>query len=227
MKPAYLFVTAAVLSMGTLCATENPQFDTRWIPSQPQVLTYRTASDQGQGLYQVTLMKRDTLLEVYVNMITSGFTKTVSATMTLDMRPLQSTARIFVDGRVAMDTKTFYDGSGVRITTVMMPYNQAKTDRLTSNKPIVDFSQLPILPRVLNAANGDEHTFTSLDPRTNALTPLTIKAIGEGTVQGIECSKMEMNDFEGKSIYWIERGGRHRVILIEQPERHGRTELLQ
>jgi hypothetical protein len=227
MKNIISFFTAVLLSTTVLFGSDPAVFNSQWIPSQPEVLTYRSKSNHGDGLYQVSIMKRDTLIEAYINIISPGFTKTVSGTMTLDMRPLQSTGKIFVNNQVMMDTKCFYESGTLRITTVMMPYNRIVTDTLNSAKPVVDFSQVPFLVRTLHLEKGAQYAFTSLNPQTNALVPLTLKVIGEGDVQKIDCYKVEMNDFEGKSIYWVEKGSSHRVILVEQPESHRITELLQ
>jgi len=74
---------------------------------------------------------------------------------------------------------------------------------------------------------GAQYVFTSLNPQNNSLMPLTMKVTGEGTAQEVECFKVEVNDFEGQSIYWIEKGPHRRVMRVEQPGSHRTTELLQ
>lgn len=221
------FLTATVILTSFLFGGEPSLFSTQWVPSQPEVLTYRSKSNQGEGLYQVSIMKRDTIIEAYINMISPGFTKTVYGIMTLDICPIQSTGIIFVNNQVMMETKCFYESNKLRIITVMMPYNRKIMDTLNYAKTVVDFSQVPFLIRTLHLEKGAQFTFTSLNPQTNALVPLTIKVVGEEYIQKVDCYKVEMNDFEGKSIDWVEKGARHRVMLVEQPESHRTTELLQ
>lgn len=50
-------------------------------PSKPEMLAYKSTSKQGSGLYQVSISKNETSIEIYMNIISSGFTKTVSATI--------------------------------------------------------------------------------------------------------------------------------------------------
>ena len=227
MKNIVYFLSAVVLIPTLLLGKDPAVFDTQWIPSQPEVLTYHSKSNQGDGLYQVSIMKRDTIIEAYINIISPGFTKTVSGIMAFDMQPIQSTGKIFIGNQVMMDTKCFYESNTLRITTVMMPYNRVVTDTLTYAKPLIDFSEIPFLVRMVHIEKGAQYAFTSLNPQTNALIPLTLKVTGEGYAQKIDCYKVELNDFEGKSIYWVEKSMRHRVMLVEQPESHRITELLQ
>jgi hypothetical protein len=227
MKRLLFFFTAAVIFAVNLRADEPVVFNTEWIPSQPEMLTYRSKSNLGEGLYQVTLLKRDSLVEVYINIISPGFTKTVSGTMTLDMHPLQSTSKIFVDKQILMNTTCLYESSRVCVATDMLPYKKRTSDTLEFTKQVFDFSQAPLLARTLHLEEGGRYAFISLNPRTNKLVPLTIQVIGKKRFRKIECFKVEMNDFEGKSVYWIEKDSRHRVLKIEQPESHGITELLE
>ena len=41
--------------------------------------------------------------------------------------------------------------------------------------------------------------------------------VGEATLQGVACYKVEGSDFEGQATYWNEKAQHHRVICIEQP----------
>jgi len=227
MKNILYFLTACVLLTNLLLGSDPSAFNTQWIPSQPEVLTYRSKSSQGEGLYQVSIMKRDTVIEVYINIISPGFTKTVGGIMTFDMHPIQSSGKIFVNNQVMMDTKCIYESEQLRITTTMMPYNRVVSDTLHSAKPVVDFSQIPFLVRMLQLEKGAQYSFVSLNPQTNALVPLTLKVTGEGKTQQVDCYQVELNDFEGKSIYWVEKAAHHRVMLVEQPDSHRTTELLQ
>jgi|WetSurMetagenome_2_1015567.scaffolds.fasta_scaffold24040_2 hypothetical protein len=227
MKTIVSIFTATALLSTFLFGKDPAVFNTQWIPSQPEVLTYRSKSSQGDGLYQVSIMKKDTLIEVYINIISPGFTKTVGGNMTFEMHPIQSTGKIFVNNQIMMDTKCFYEHGTLRITTAMMPYNRVVTDTLRSAEQVVDFSQVPFLVRTLPLEKGAQYSFTSLNPQTNALVPLTLKVTGEGTSQKVDCYKVELNDFEGTSIYWVEKGAQHRVMLVEQPDSHRTTELLQ
>ena len=227
MKSILFLFIVSIASITLVSATEPPPFNTQWIPSKPEVLTYRSTSSQGDGLYQVSISKKDTSIEIYINMISPGFTKTVSGTMTSDMRPLQSKSKIIVNDQVVMETKCSYESDHLTITTVMLPYNQTMTNSPSFSKPVIDFSQTPLLIRTFLLEKGAEYTFTSLNPQNNTLTPLTVKVIGEGSVQELDCYKVEVNDFEGLSLYWIEKSSRHRVIRVEQPGSHRTTELLQ
>ena len=222
----FLFIFTFLFTMN-LPADEPAVFSTQWIPSQPEISTYRSKSDHGEGLYQVTIMKRDSLIEVYINIISTGFTKTVSGTMTLDMNPLQSTSKIFIDKQILMNTSCTYKGSRVCVTTDMLPYKKRTSDTFKFTRQLLDFSQAPLLPRTLQLEKGGRYTFTSLSPRTNTFVPLTIQVIGKDRFRNMDCYKVEMNDFEGRSIYWIENNSRHRVLKIEQPESHGISELLE
>jgi hypothetical protein len=51
--------------------------------------------------------------------------------------------------------------------------------------------------------------------------------VGEATVQGVACYRVEGSDFEGQATYWIEKTGHHRVIRIEQPTTGRITELMR
>ena len=227
MKHIRWFLTVVVLFAAIVRANEPIKFNTQWISSKPEVLTFRSTSGQEEGFYQVSIMKRDSIIEAYTNMISPGFTKTVYGTMTLDMRPIQATGKIIINNQVIMDTRCYYENDKLRITTVMMPYNQTMSDSLTLVKSIVDFSQVSLLVRTLDLEEGIQYVFTSINPRTNTLVPLTIIVTGDGRKGKVDCYRVEMNNFEGISIYWVEKGSRHRIMLIEQPESHRTTELLE
>jgi hypothetical protein len=101
----------------------------------------------------------------------------------------------------------------------MAPYNRAVENTLSCSNLVVDFSQTPLLPRILPLKLEAEFKFESLNPQSNSLVPLTIRVLGEENLRGIASYKVEGHDFEGQSMYWIEKAGLHRVIRIEQPER--------
>ncbi len=166
MKNILFFFTAVLLSTTILFGRDPAVFKTQRIPTQPEVLTYHSKSGQGEGLYQVCIMKRDTIIEVYINMISPGFTKTISGIMTLDMSPIQSTVRIIGNNQV-METKCFFDNDKLKIKTVMMPYNCVVTDTLNYSKLAVDFLQVPIFIRLLQLEKRTLNSFTSLSPRTH------------------------------------------------------------
>lgn len=227
MKYLQVILYAVFLQVIIVFAGEPAAFNTQWIPAKPEVMTYRSTGNYGTGLYQVSISKKDSIFEIYMNIITPGFTKTVSGTFDSAMHPLQSTAKIIVDGQIMMDTKCSYASHNLSISTLMSPYNQTMAQNLAFDQLVIDFSQVPILVRTLQLAKDRQYTFTSLDPKTNTLVPLTLKVTGEGTAQEVNCYIVEINDFEGKAIYWVEKDAQHRVIRVEQPENHRTIELLQ
>jgi len=206
---------------------EPVSFDTQWIPVKPEVLTYRSTTESGSGLYQVSINKKDSVFEVYINIISPGFTKTVSGTFNSTMHPLQSFAKIIVDGQIIMDTKCYYSNENLSISTLMRPYNQTMAQSLNFDHRVVDFSQIPLLVRSLQIGIDSQYTFTSLDPTSNTLVPLTLKVTGLGKTQGIDCYKVEVIDFEGQAIYWVEKDARHRVIRVEQLAENRTVDLIQ
>jgi len=211
----------------SLFAAEPSQFDTQWIPSKPEVLTYRSTGSEGGGLYQVSICRKDDHIDLYMNIISPGFTKTVAGTMTSEMQPLQSTAKIIIDGQVAMDTKCFYDMRSFTITTSMEPYGRTITNSPSFSGSVLDYSQTPLLVRTVKLEKGARFKFTSLNPRTNNLSPLNMAVIGQDSTQKTLCFKVEVSDFEGTSIYWVECGNQRRVMRIEQPESKRITELIE
>ncbi|MGO9482503.1 MAG: hypothetical protein ACLP05_12085 [Candidatus Kryptoniota bacterium] len=221
----YILVTTALL-ITAFYETASAQFDTQWISSKPEMLTYRTTGAQ-EGLYQVSLVRVDSVIEVYINMITPGFTKTVYGTMTPEMLPLESTGKIIINNQIVMDTKCSYGADSLRITTVMLPYNQTAAQTLAFKKPVIDFSQVAMVVRTLRLDTNSQYAFTSVNPRTNTIGSLTFKVIGEGHAADVDCYKVEMNDFEGQSIDWVEKNSPHRVVLVQQPASDVTSELIQ
>jgi hypothetical protein len=109
----------------------------------------------------------------------------------------------------------------------MTPVNRVMENTLSSSNLVVDFSQTPLLARTLLLKSGAEFEFTSLNPQNNSLVPLRLQVVGEATVQGVACYRVEGSDFEGQATYWIEKAGHHRVIRIEQPATGRITELMR
>ena len=203
------------------------RFNTNWISPKPDVSTYRSTGKQGDGLYQVSVMRSDSIIEVYINIITPGFTKTVTGKMTLDMRALKSTGKIIVGNGMVMNTKCKYGKDWLAIKTVIAPYNQAVGDSLGYKEQVIDFSQVPLLVRVLRLDTASQYSFASLNPNTNKIMPMTVRTIGDGRIMDVDCYKVEMNNFEGRAIYWVEKGSQHRVMRIEQPDMSRTSELIQ
>ena len=166
MNRIALSIIALIVSAVELDGGELPILDTRWITSKPEVMTYRSRSPQGDGLYQVSLSKVDSTIQVYVNMISPGFTKTVSGTMLFDMRPLNSEAKIVVNGQITMDTRCSYEVNRLHVRTVIRPYNRTVTADPFLDKPTFDFSQLPILTRVLRLERGSHYTLMTAGSST-------------------------------------------------------------
>ena len=227
MKYQFVFLLTLSLMVSVALADEPVSFSTQWIPDKPQMMTYSSKDKYGDQLYQVSIYKKDDNFEIYINIISNGFTKTVSGTFNSTMYPLQSSAKIIVNGQIVMDTKCSYASNNLIISTLMSPYNTTMAQNFEIDQRIIDFSQVPILVRTLTLAIDSEYTFTSLDPKTNTLVPLSIKVNGEGKAQDIDCYIVEVNDFEGKSIYWVEKDIQHRVIRVEQPESQRTIELIQ
>jgi len=219
----------ALLTLATITvhATEATSFNTSWIQAEPEVLTYRSKAGQGDGLYQVSTWRTDGGIELYMNIITTGFTKSVWGSMGSDMRPHQSTSRITVQNQVTMKTDVSYKPSELHVATLMGPGNHVMENTLSLTNLVLDFSQAPLVARTLPLKPGAEFTFASLNPQNNSLVPLTLRVIGEETIAKTESYKVEANDFEGRSIYWIEKAGHHRVLRIEQPGTGRVTELIQ
>jgi hypothetical protein len=215
-----------LLFAAATCVAADPQsFDTSWITAKPEVLTYRTTGKQGDGFYQVSVWKTANGIELYMNIIAPGFTKSVWGSMAADFHAKESKSRILVDDQIVMTSDCSYQPGGLHIATLMAPYDRVVKNSLSFSNLVVDFSQTPLLPRILPLKLNAEFKFDSLNPQSNTLVPLTIRVLGEENIHGISCYRVEGHDFEGQSNYWIEKGGLHRVMRIEQPERI--TELIQ
>jgi len=227
MKMQFPLSVSVILAATMLRAAESPSFETAWITAKPEVLTYQSKSKQGDGLYQVSVSRTKSGIELYMNIITPGFTKSVWGAMSNDMRPWESKSRIIVADQVAMTTDCSYQRDSLHIATVMSPFNRVVENTLSNSNLVVDFSQTPLLARTLLLKPGAEYEFTSLNPQNNSLVSLKLHVVGEATVQGVACYKVEGSDFEGQATYWIEKAGHHRVIRIEQPATGRITELIR
>jgi len=226
MKNAIAVCISLALSPCSAEAQEPASFNTQWITASPEVCTYKSVSNQGEGLYQVSVSKMDSVIEIYVNIISSGFTKTVAGMMTAGMRPMESSSKVIVNSQIIMNTQCKYEADHVTITTRMLPLNRTTSNSPSFSSPVVDFSQIPLLLRTLTLKRNSVYAFTGLNPRMNTLAPLTLRVLGEDMVKNIPCFKVEVKDFEGESIYWIEKERQHRVIRIEQPSDKRVTELM-
>lgn len=217
-----LFLCFCILSFTLPLPAENRQgvveFNTDWISHEPEVLTYRTKGNNGEGLYQVSISKDKEFIEVYINIISKNFSKSVWGKMSTDMEPMHSKSKIIVGRRVIMDTNCSYHDHQINIETTMKPYNKILKNSITYEKHVIDFSQTPFLERTIPLKVGGKYSFNSLNPRTNKLVPLSIVVLAEESIQNIACYKIELTTFEGKSIHWIEKAAPHRIIRIEQPE---------
>ena len=89
MKYPLVFLFTLFLMVRIALADEPVSFSTQWIPDKPQMMTYSSKDKYGDQLYQVSIYKKDDNFEIYINIISNGFTKTVSGTFTSTMYPLQ------------------------------------------------------------------------------------------------------------------------------------------
>lgn len=230
MKNHIHILARAVLLGATALALRAaaPSLDTSWLPARPEVLTYRSTSPQGSGLYQLSLVRKADGVEHYINIITPNFTKSVFGTMSPALGFRSSRSRIYVHGQVGLATDCDRSDGQIKIATTIAPYGQVQKADLaaTASDTVIDFSQTPLVPRSLTLAPGESAMFSSVNPRENRLVPLKIKCLAEETVQGIACRKFELHDYEGASFYWVEKDGARRIIRVEQPETTRVTELM-
>jgi hypothetical protein len=56
-----------ILAAATCSAAEPQSFDASWITAIPEVLTYRSTGQQGDGLYQVSVWRTADGVELYIN----------------------------------------------------------------------------------------------------------------------------------------------------------------
>ncbi len=213
--------------MSVSLAQEPISFAIDWIPDKPEMMTYSSTDKYGEQLYQVSVYKKNENFEIYTNIISNGYTKTVCGTFDSKMYPLHSTAKIIVNGQILMDTECSYTSNNLIISTLMSPYNTTMSENISIDQRIIDFSQVPILVRTLTLLKDFEYTFDSLDPQSNTIVPLSVNVIGEGKAQDLNCYIVEVIDFEGRAKYWVEKGIQHRVVRVEQPEFQRMVELIQ
>src|SRR5262249_45408613 len=117
---------------GWLQASELPSFDTSWITGNPEVLTYRSTSKQGDGLYHVSVSRNEEKIELYMNIITPGFTKSVWGAMGANLRPRESKSRIVVNNQIVMTTECSYTSNALHIATLMAPSNKVMDNTLAN-----------------------------------------------------------------------------------------------
>jgi len=145
-----LLVSSSIcLAAATLFAAEIPSFDTAWITGKPEVLTYKTAAKEGDGFYQLSVWRSAKGVELYMNIITPTYTKSVWGAMGADFHPRESKSRIVVNEQVIMTTETGYTPSQLHIATLMAPYNRVSENTISLSNLVVDFSQVPLLSRTL------------------------------------------------------------------------------
>ncbi len=221
------FVLLFAFASSALWASEPIVFNTTWIPTKPEVLTYRSTSPQGDGLFQVTLFREANSIVSYLNIITPGYMKTIAATWDAQGWPVRSSARIMVGGQVDLRTECLYDADSLQISTHISPYGQTNGARLPNTERVLDFSQIPVIPRLLTLQPGISVRLPSINPQTNTLVPFTATVEGRDSVNGVQCVKVMVEDFEGKAVYWVEAEGQRRVIRIEQPTTKRVTELIR
>lgn len=221
IKASILLAAAIVMLAG------NPvTCDVTWVPSSPEVSTYRSASGQPGELYQLAIVKNHSTIETYIDIASPGFMKFISGSMTLGMVPLHSTGKILIGGQIQMNTDIQYSDNKLKVNTVMNPINQTLSADVPWSGQIVDIAQTPFLLRMLPLSAGAQFDFTSLNPRTNKTAPMHVSVTGEETVQKIDSYRVDCNDFEGESIYWIEKAAPHRILRIEQPAQHRTLDLI-
>jgi hypothetical protein len=224
-RSALLLLSASIVLALSAHAATQPALDTSCLPAKPEVLTYRSISKQGDGLYQLSLLRSADGIEFQINIITPGFNKSVWGRMTTDLQPRESRSRIYVHDQVSLTTTCDYSPDKLHITTTVGPYQQVTENTLSLTGLVIDFSQTPLLARCLPYGPDASFQFDSVNPQTNTLVPLTFKVIGEDTVLNIACYKVASHDFEGDSVLWVEKSGTHRVLRIEQPKTGRVTEL--
>jgi hypothetical protein len=139
---------------------------------------------------------------------------------------LQSASSILIGGQVQMSTEIRYAESKLKVSTVMNPMNQTIAAEVPESGQIIDLAQTPFLLRMLPLSAGALFEVTSLNPRTNKITPFHVSVTGEETALKGDSYRVDCNDFEGESVYWIEKAAPHRILRIEQPTQHRTLDLV-
>lgn len=222
-----LFAALTAVAGATIDKSPETSIDTQWIGSKPEVLTYRSTSAQGNGMFQTSISKTGTTIETKINVVAPGYMKWVTGVLSPEMKPLRSAGRIFVHDQIEMEMEARYDNDSLHVATTMKPYGRVMKADLDFKGLVVDPSQVPFMVRVLPLAKDARFEFPSLNPQTNTLTPYTAQVVGEETMANLECFKVACRSFEGAATYWVEKAGRRRVVRIEQSEPHRVTELVQ
>lgn len=214
LRSVVLSMLMASIASG-LRAEETVPIDTSWLPMTPEVQTYDMSGKFGEGMVQVSSLRSATGIEVQISTISPGFAKTVIGEMDFNLKPGKSKTRMMIDGKISMATDCDYSADGVRVSTFMLPYNQKLERTLKSNEPFVDFAQTLLLIRSLKLKPNAEFQFTSVNPKNNTLIPTKIHVVAEETVEKIACYKVQLDDFDGRSSIWVEKGGAHRIFKTE------------
>ena len=218
----FIALTSVAFSPATV------KFDSNWVSAQPEVLTYRPVGEHAGEIYQLAIVKNQSTIETRIIITSPGFMKYVTGAMTLDMAPVRSGGSILIGGQAEIDTDARYDGGKVQVTTVMQPGSRTIKGEVPYKDVLVDFAQAPFLLRMLPLHADAAFEFTSLNPRNNTLTPWHAKVTGEAKVLDLDSYKVECDDFEGHTVYWIEKSGNHRIVRIEQGgQQHGTLELIK
>ncbi len=225
MRNVFVLIAALFCTLSVGRGEEAPEFDTKWVPVRPEVLTYRVKGLHGEGIYQLSLARKDSVIECSIIVVTPGYSKVVRGTMGLDIRPLQSSARIAIHDQILMDTQCSFSSDHLRITTTMMPYHQTVQADTVLTGPVLDFWQSPVVVRTASLGERRTWSSTALDPQKNKLVPFKLEILGRENVHGVECTKLQVEDFDGKWNYWVETGGNRRVIRAEEPEKRISMEL--
>jgi hypothetical protein len=215
------------LATGRLFADSTASLDTAWVTDRPEVLTYRTTGPEGEGRYEVTLLRTPTGLEQNIAILANGFVKIVCGQMTSDLVPEESNGQIYIQGAVAMKTACTYRGDQLRVTTTMLPGTQVFDRTIPYSGRVFDFSQLPLVARALPLRLGKDYSFQCLNPQNNTLVPFALRVLALETLAGVECLKVEQVDFEGRTLCWIEKAGSHRIFRFVQPDTGRTTELIR
>ena len=221
MKVSILLAAAIAMSVGNPVA-----FDASWVPSSPEVSTYRSASGSAGELYQLAIVKHSSTIETYIDIASPGFMKFISGSMTLGMIPQRSTGKILVAGQIQMDTDIQYGDNKIKVSTVMNPVNQTLSAEVPWSGQVVDLAQTPFLLRMLPLSAGAQFEFSSLNPRTNKIAPMHVSVTGGESILKIDSYRVDCSDFEGESLYWIEKAAPHRILRIEQPTQHRTLDLV-
>jgi len=132
-KSSFSLCCFGILVATMASAVEPPSFNTGWITGRPEVLTYRSTAKQGDGLYQVSVSRTEAGIDLYVNIITPGFTKSVWGTMTRTCTS-RSKSRI-VDAESVTLTTTVPTVPTAAYCDADRPYNRVMDKTLSVLEP--------------------------------------------------------------------------------------------